>query len=197
MSFVNVFEQILDCTNVVAELNIDVCIVFGHQINIMWYHPTIVQFNAMNQNCAPRISASINRIFVYIRHRFELELAWILLFAFAIFHAWVIWKRNSTWTMHHASGNRLVDQPICLWIRKFNTDHVVYILDRVWLVVFGKQDENVCMWQPTLLKLNDIDSHNRASQNMFLVNVIDQFLQLDFEHSGYQIRSILRLMSEQ
>jgi hypothetical protein len=29
---------------------------------------------------------------------------------------------------------------------------------------------------------------------MFLVNVIDQLLQLDFEHSGYQIRLILRLL---
>jgi len=53
------------------------------------------------------------------------------------------------------------------------------------------------MRQPTLLKFNDIDSRNRASQNMFFVNVIDQLLQLDFEHSGYQIRSILRLLSEQ
>jgi hypothetical protein len=32
---------------------------------------------------------------------------------------------------------------------------------------------------------------------MVLVNVIDQLLQLDFEHSGYQIGSILRLQSEQ
>ncbi len=53
------------------------------------------------------------------------------------------------------------------------------------------------MRQPTLLKLNDIDSRNHASQNMVLVNVIDQLLQLDFEHSGYQIRSILMLLSEQ
>ncbi len=66
----------------------------------------------------------------------------------------------------------------------------------MWLVVFGKKDENVCMRQPTLLKFNDIDSHKRASQNMVLVNVIDQLLQPDFEHSGYQIRSILRLLSE-
>jgi hypothetical protein len=29
---------------------------------------------------------------------------------------------------------------------------------------------------------------------MFIVNVIDQFLQLDFEHLGYQIWSILRLL---
>ncbi len=53
------------------------------------------------------------------------------------------------------------------------------------------------MRQPTLLKFNDIDSCNRASHNMLLVNVIDQLLQLDFEHSGYQIRSILRLLSKQ
>ncbi len=52
------------------------------------------------------------------------------------------------------------------------------------------------MRQPTLLEFNDIDSRNRASHNMVLVNVINQFLQLDFEHSGYQIRSILRLLSE-
>jgi hypothetical protein len=110
-----------------------------------------------------------------------------IFFTFAIFHAWGIQKRNSTWTMHHASGNRLVGQPICLWIQKFNTEHAVYILDRVWLVVFGKEDENECMRQPTLLKLNDIDSRNRASQNMLLVNVIYQLLQLDFEHSSYQI----------
>ncbi len=62
---------------------------------------------------------------------------------------------------------------------------MVYILDRVWLVVFGKENENVCMRQPTLLKLNDIDSRNRASQNILLMNVINQFLELDFEHSGY------------
>jgi hypothetical protein len=74
---------------------------------------------------------------------------------------------------------------------------VVYILNRVWLAVFGNQDENVCMQQPTLLKLNDIDSRNCASQNMLLVNVIDQLLQLDFEHLGYQIQSILRLLSGQ
>ncbi len=66
----------------------------------------------------------------------------------------------------------------------------------MWLAVFDKEDENVCMRQPTLLKLNDIDSRNRASQNMGLVNVIDQLLQLDFEHSGYQIRSIPRLLSK-
>ncbi len=53
------------------------------------------------------------------------------------------------------------------------------------------------MRQPTLLKLNDIDSYNRASKNMLLVNVIDQLLQFDFEHSGYQIWSILRLLSRQ
>jgi hypothetical protein len=74
---------------------------------------------------------------------------------------------------------------------------VVYIFNRVWLVVFGKEDENVCMRQPTFLKFNDIDSRNRASQNMFLVNVIDRFFQLDFEHLGYQIWSILRLLSKQ
>ncbi len=44
------------------------------------------------------------------------------------------------------------------------------------------------------LKLNDIDSHNRASQNILLMNVIDQLLQLDFEHLGYQIWSIMRLL---
>jgi hypothetical protein len=70
-------------------------------------------------------------------------------------------------------------------------------LDRVWLIVFGKEDENVCMRQPTLLKFNDIDSRNCVSQNMLLVNVVDQLFQLDFEHSGYQIRSILRLLFEQ
>jgi hypothetical protein len=74
---------------------------------------------------------------------------------------------------------------------------VVYILDYVWLVVFNKKDENVCMRQPTLLKLNDIDSRNHASQNMLLMNVIDKLLQLDFEHSSYQIQSILRLLSWQ
>ncbi len=156
MSFVNVLEQILDCTNVVADLNVDVHIVFGRQIDIVRYHPTIVQFNAMNQNCAPRISVSINGIFVYIRHRLRLEFAWILFFTFAIFHAWGIWKCSSTWTMHHASGNHLVVQPVCLWIWKFSIDHTVYILDCVWLAVFDKEDENVCMWQPMLLKLNDI-----------------------------------------
>jgi len=90
MSFVNVFEQKIDYMNVVADLNVDMRIVFGRQIDIVWYHPTIIQFNAMNQNCVPHISMSINRISVYIRHRFGLELTWILLFAFAIFHAWGI-----------------------------------------------------------------------------------------------------------
>ncbi len=78
--------------------------------------------------------------------------------------------------MHHASGNCLVGQPICLWIRKFSIDHAVYIFNRVWLIVFDKKDENVCMRHPTLLKFNDINSYNRASQNMLLVNVIDQLL---------------------
>jgi len=87
MSFVNVLEQIFDYTDVVVDLNVDVHIVFGQQKDIVWYHPTIVQFNAMNQNCAPRISTSINRISVYIRHCLGLELAWILFFAFSIFHA--------------------------------------------------------------------------------------------------------------
>jgi hypothetical protein len=77
MSFINVLEQILDCINVVADLNVDVHIVFGQQIDIVRYHPTIVQFNAMNQNCAPRIFALINRISIYIRHCLKLELVWI------------------------------------------------------------------------------------------------------------------------
>jgi hypothetical protein len=114
MSFINILEHILDCTNVVVDLNIDVRIVFGRQINIVWYHPTIVQLNAMNQKCAPHISASINRISVYIRQRFGLELAWILFFSFAFFHAWGICKRSSTWTMHHAFGNYLMGQPVSL-----------------------------------------------------------------------------------
>ncbi len=73
---------------------------------------------------------------------------------------------------------------------------MVYVLDRVWLAVFDKEVENVCMQQPTLLKFNDIDSCNRVSQNMLLVNVVNKFLQLDFEHSGYQIGLILRLLPE-
>ncbi len=52
------------------------------------------------------------------------------------------------------------------------------------------------MRQPTLLKFNDIDSRNRASQNMLLMNIVDQLFQLDFEHLGYQIGSILKLLSE-
>jgi len=131
MSFINILEHILDCTNVVVDLNIDVRIVFGRQINIVWYHPTIVQLNAMNQKCVPHISASINRISIYIRHCFGLELAWILFFAFAFFHAWGIWKRSSTWTMHHASGNRFMGQFVCFLIRNFITYHAVYIFDRV------------------------------------------------------------------
>jgi hypothetical protein len=75
--------------------------------------------------------------------------------------------------------------------------HAVYILERVWLEVFGKEDENVCMRQPTLLEINGINSRNRASHNKLLVNVINHFLQFDFEHSGYQIRSIPRLLSGQ
>jgi hypothetical protein len=73
-----------------CDINVDVHMVFGQQIDIMRYHPTIVQFNAMNQKCAPRICVSINRISVYIRHHLGLELAWILFFAFAFFHAWGI-----------------------------------------------------------------------------------------------------------
>ncbi len=65
--------------------------------------------------------------------------------------------------MHHAYGNHFVGQHVCLWIWKFSTDHAVYILDRVWLEIFGKENENVCMRQPTYLKLNDINSRNRAS----------------------------------
>jgi hypothetical protein len=71
-----------------------------------------------------------------------------------------------------------VGQPVCLWIRKFNSNHAVYILDHMWLVVFGNKDDNVCMRQPTLLKLNDIDSSTCAPRNILLVNVIDQLLQL-------------------
>ncbi len=156
----------------------------------------IVQFNAMNQNCVPRIFTPINRVSVYIRHCLGLELVWILFLAFAFFRAWGIWKRSSTWTMHHVSGNCFVGQLVCFWIWKFSTDYAVYIFDHVWLAVFGKEDENVCMRQPTLLKFNNIDSYNRASQNMVIVNVIDQLLHLDFEHLGYQIGSILRLLSK-
>jgi len=148
----------------------------------------------MNQNCAPRIFASINRISIHICHCLELELVWILFFSFAIFHAWGIWKRSSTWTMHRAYGNHFMGQLVYLWIRKFSIDHAVYIYDHVWLVVFDKKNENVCMRQPMLLTLNDIDSRNRASHNMLLMNVNNKFLQLDFKHSGYQIRSILRLL---
>ncbi len=133
-------------------------IVFGQQINIVRYHPTIVQFNTMNQNCASCIFMSIKRISIYIRYRLGLKLTCILFFAFAIFHECI-----SAWTMHHAFGNHLVGQPICLWIRKFSTNHAIYIFDHVWLVIFSKEDENVCMRQPTLFKLNDIDSRNCAS----------------------------------
>ncbi len=48
----------------------------------------------------------------------------------------------------------------------------------------------------SLLKFNDIESRNYASQNMVIVNVIDKFIQLDFDLSCYQIRSILKLLSE-
>jgi hypothetical protein len=75
--------------------------------------------------------------------------------------------------MHHASGNRFVGQLVYIWIWKFNIDHAIYILDCVWFAIFDKEDENVCMRQPTLLKLNDIDLCNRVSHNMFFVNVID------------------------
>ncbi len=151
----------------------------------------------MNQKCVPHISTSINRISVYIHHRLELELAWIYFFCICFLPC-----RGHLETQLHMNHASCIWQPsrrpTCLFrIWKFSTDHAVYILDGVWLAVFSKKDENVCMRQPTLLKFNDIDSHNRASQNMLLVNVIDQLLQLDFEHSGYQIWSILRLLSEQ
>jgi hypothetical protein len=84
--------------NVVANLNVDVRIVFGQQIDIVRYHPTILQFNVVNQNYAPRISASINRIFVYIRHYLGLELV-----GYCFFHL--------PSSMHGAFGNAIPHGP--------------------------------------------------------------------------------------
>jgi hypothetical protein len=41
--------------------------------------------------------------------------------------------------MHHAFGNRLVGQLVRFLIRKFSTDHAIYILDCVWLAVVGEK----------------------------------------------------------
>ncbi len=140
ISFINVLEHIFDHTNVVENLNVDVRIVFGQQIDIVRYHPTIVQFNAMNQKCAPHISASINRIFVYIRHRLGLELAWILFL-------------HLPFSMHGAFGNTAPHGPCIMHLATVSWANLFVSRFKNLALIMWSKSSTVCGLQSSAKKM--------------------------------------------
>jgi len=50
------------------------------------------------------------------------------------------------------------------------------------------------MWQASFLELNDIYICQNSPENFPLVNIINKFLQLEFEYTGYKVRTIIRCL---
>jgi hypothetical protein len=93
-----------------------------------------------------------------------------ILGAFAIDHAWRVWIIRTTGTMDHILDHQVVEFRFCVWIRKLCRQKGVNIICSPEFGVMLEEDDEMHVWQASLLGLNSEDVGCGDSQGIFFMS---------------------------
>ena len=105
-----------------------------------------------------------------------------------LLHARALWIEPSTGPMDHEVYHSLPQKRLP-FTRYLCTDEGVHLSWRPWLIL--QLQQNVDVWQPlSLLPLDGVDKVDNFSQQPFLDELVHHSLQLGFEDSGADVRTV-------
>lgn len=96
--------------------------------------------------------------------------------------------------MEHSVLDSLVGGRVSFRVRDLSGD-IFVVIGRIFRLVIRTHDEqNVCVRETTLLKLDDMDHGDNFPKNLFLQQVVEKLLQLDVKDAGSQVRTVDRCL---
>ena len=125
MTFVNIFVNILDGLDRCTYFNIDVAVVPGRKIRVIWNNIMVIASVTLRVGVGPAIiGSSILWITILAQAGFSTEILWIVLAAHSFDHARWIWEFRATGTVDHALGNSGIEDRVSNWIRDLRDNGV-------------------------------------------------------------------------
>ena len=180
MTFVNIFVNILDGLDRSTYFNIDVAVVPGRKIRIIWHYITVIAGVTTRVGGGPTIiGSSILRITILAQVGFSTEILWIMLAALFFDHARCIWEFRATGTMDHALGSCGIEDRVSDWIWYLSRDNGVDVMCIAYFELLLQKEQEVDVRQTTLLELYsedkplDISKHPRlyiVKHGLYLLN---------------------------
>ena len=121
VTFVNIFVNILDGLDRCTYLNVDVAVVPGGQIRIIWNYIMVIKGVTMSVGVGPAIvRSSIFQITVLAQVGFSTVLLWIMLAALSFNHARCVWEFRATGTVNHALSDGGIEDRLSDWVRELS-----------------------------------------------------------------------------
>lgn len=137
------------------------------QIRIVWHNPTLINHSAVDVHRARWFSYILWQKCFSIDKCFIVHLFRIVILASTIFHAWTSGIFSATRSVNHKVLYSIPQIWIFQWIRYF-TRRVSLKVFWILRLVFQKKND-VCVWQPTLLKFHNVDMPHHFSENLFFL----------------------------
>lgn len=153
-------------------------------------YPSVVKLFLSNDDSTSVVSPSVLRIAVVVVVGCRSKFLRVVFRATVVLHANGVWVERPTGTMNHAALDRLVELGLRSCIRDFCTDYAVDVRSIVKLVLGFQDEEDVGMWQASLLKFDDMQRSDHAAQDMLVVNVVQQRFQLQTENTCNDVRPV-------
>ena len=97
--------------------------------------------------------------------------------------------------MDHAGLHQVVQLQVLFWIGNLSRDEPVNVFPGAEFVLSSQDDQHVAVWQASLLEFDDVDVSHRYTKNVAVLDVTEEFREVEVEDPGHQVRTMFLVLS--
>lgn len=177
-----------------THLNVDVCPVLVEQLFVVGHH--IAVFSHQTYLVSPTIvPPPVGWIAIDVLCCLITERLGEVVLALPIFHADTAGVLHTTGSMNHAGLDQVVQLQVLLWIWNLGRDELVNVISCPEFVLSSQDDQDVTVWQACLLELDDMHMSHRHTKNVAVLDVTEEFCEVEVEDPRHQVRTMLFTLS--
>jgi len=177
-------------------LYVDVALVLDGEVRVVWYNITIVNLHPTHNVLPPIIGAMVDGVTLFIHCGSILKWPWILLCASVFL---VIAGRSrvlvTTWSMNHDLLYYFEKLRLCLGIWPVRTDAGIDSIHRVELMLLLEENEEMHMWESSLLEFDGIYFCDWPTKNAILHDIVKEGFLFQPKHPSNEVRAIRGFLS--
>ena len=201
VTLVHVLVHVLDGADAVADLDVDVTIVFQQQSGVVGHHPLVSELDGVTRRAvgvrpgdsATIVRAGVDRVGVVTGLGLCLER---LGEVFTAHLGFLVHARraevvaSATGAVERVLGDSRVKTWLGLGVGELRGDDGVYVGGRAGFVLRSKVDEYVRVGEAPFLELDDKEIGHHLTQNLPISQVVHESFPLDVEHARAEVRPV-------